>query len=326
MTSILGQLAVNLLARTSKFESGMRRSSNRVKGLQADVGRLGGAIGAVGGIAAGVVSARTFSVILNQMDELGKASDRLDFSTQRLFAYHAAAQLAGVSVQEFNKGMERMQVSLADADSGMKSARDAFERLGLTTANLRKLRPEDQFMTIGQAIDGMANNADKLQALDDIFGRSGRVMATMLPTLKETTAEFEKLGITREQARSAEEFNDMMTSGWIKLTARMAQGLGVLQDWNKEWKQSLRNAELADKAGRFKNIDQANPLSIGDVFGFQSPGAFVGRQLSTQATTAPQPTAAPRALVPQNEMIQNQQLKELQEMNANIGAISTADF
>jgi len=131
-----------------------------------------------------------------------------------------AADQSGASLEALEVGIRNMQKALANATSGGKSANDALRAVGLTTANLAKLSPDQQFKLIANRLADVQDPAARAAAAMAIFGKSG---TQLLPLMANGAAGIEQLqqrardlGLTMstEGAKAAETFSSALTDMW----------------------------------------------------------------------------------------------------------------
>lgn len=210
-----GRAFVEVFADDSKLARGLNRAQARLKSFGAGVESIGrGLIQS----SAAVVASLTGSVLLLSKtgDALDKMAERTGIGVEALSALKFAAEQSGSSIDEFEKGIRRMQQTIAEAAAGSSSASDTLARLGLTIADLQGLAPDEQFKRIADRIAAIEDPAARTAAAMEIFGKSG---AALLPLLNQGAAgisDLEKqardLGLTMsaETAAKAALLNDTL--------------------------------------------------------------------------------------------------------------------
>lgn len=302
----LGELAVNLIARTQKFEKGMKRSRRHLKGFKQEATLtqkalmgFGTALAAVGGGAA------IIGFINNQramIDELAKTSRRLGISTEALGAYQHAASLSGLSTSELHTALERMRDTIGAAVLGERGAIRAFEQLGLSAEQISQAA--DPLAEIQTALSKIGNQNTKLAIVRDIFGRAGAKALNLFENnLAEVRKEFEAFGgaVTGEEAARIEKFNDALTKITAKFSASGREllidvtpvAIRIVERLEKLLDISRRNRERL--SGLFGSIQSAGGTAAGAVGLDQSFGRELVRHLQNafgrgalNATVGPQ--------------------------------------
>lgn len=206
----------------------MRESSKLAKQFGRDVqaqnkllgGFSKGMIAAAGAITATVVVATKATRELREtsiaMDELIDSSNRIGISTDKLGAFRHGATLSGVSVESLDGALLKMTRNLVKGADGSNEMDAALRRIGINAKDIVKLRADQQFLKIADAISHLKTEGEQGRAAVDIFGRSG---AELIPLLKEGSdglrkmeADARKLGITfdADAAKKVAAFNDEM--------------------------------------------------------------------------------------------------------------------
>jgi hypothetical protein len=193
-----------------KFSAKAARSMKRVKnavGVMAAAAAAGFAVRGAAGLIKNSAAAA---------DEIGKMSKRTGLSVEELQRMDFAARLSGSSLEDVERATRRMSGTIIDAQRGMKTAKDAFAALGLTTDNFDGKRPADQLNTLLSALAQVTDKTKQAALAEDIFGRAGTRLLPMLEggaeAFRALLEERNKLGplLTPEQIASAERFNDAM--------------------------------------------------------------------------------------------------------------------
>lgn len=228
--ALIGSLAVNILAKTNKFDKPLKKSrqgltdfQKSAKGVTSQLKMLGGAALA----AVGVAGLGSFvNGQLSAIDNLAKTADKLGLTTERLGGYRYAAELAGVSNEMLDKGIETLSKNISEAARGFGRGQRGLEALNLDAEKLIKLDLDKRIELVGQRISELANDADKVAITKQLFGDPALINA-FAGGLGQVADEYERLGlaVNREDARKIEQFNDALT----KLSKQVgALGRGVV--------------------------------------------------------------------------------------------------
>jgi hypothetical protein len=151
-------------------------------------------------------------------DSLNELAFRLGMTTQALQEYQFAAQLTGVTTEDFNNSIEIMSKLMGQArmHSGKlyndlsKHAPGLMKQVLATHSNAEAL---DVMM---KALDQTSDASERAALATTFFGRGGMVMATMLKDgysgLQKLRAEAASYGlVTTETGEAADDFNDGLT-------------------------------------------------------------------------------------------------------------------
>ena len=196
--------------------TGKDKATGVFKGIGNAARGLGMAMTAVGvaAIGMGVASVKSFAAA---GDEVQKMSMRTGFSTEALSELKHAAELSGGSLGNLETGFKKMARFVDDAKTGLSTATDVMETMGITVADLAGLRPEEAFDKLTASLAAMEDPLAQQNAALELFGRSGTDLLPMLSRgaagLREMREEAHELGLVfdQEAADSAAEFNDAMT-------------------------------------------------------------------------------------------------------------------
>jgi len=180
---------------------------------------LGGVSTIVAGL--GVAATAAFGIIaakvLDVGDRVHKLSLKLGVSTESLSQLRHAADLSGVSFESLSKGLEKMQLNVADAADDMGVAKGALEAIGIDAATLKSLKPEDQFEAIADAMEKVSSHGDKVRYAADIFGGRGVEMLQIMEgggdAIRKMRKEADDLGmsLSGQGATNIANFNDSVT-------------------------------------------------------------------------------------------------------------------
>lgn len=229
----VAKLTADLTANTSRFEEGMRRANRSIKdsqnqwagalkkgeksfdNLYSKISRFGA------GLAAGLSLGKFLSDlrgVVNRLDDVGKASQRLGATTEAISRLDYAAKLADVSFEKLEASLRFMQRSLGEvAGGGGKKAAKALEDLGLSVQDLIDLQPDEALARIADGFTQIESPILRTQTAIALFGKSGAGMLNLLKDgsagLKELYTEAQNAGVVIDQelAAKAEKLNDDLT-------------------------------------------------------------------------------------------------------------------
>tara|TARA_R110000824_G_scaffold290297_1_gene478782 strand:- start:129 stop:2264 length:2136 start_codon:yes stop_codon:yes gene_type:complete len=191
-----------------------------VKSATSNIARLSAGVTAAAAPMA-ILSAAVGGAVLQfakMGDEVEKMSRRTGFSVESLSELQFAAQQTGTSIQGLELGIRRMQKNLLDAERGLSTSVDGFDRLNLSVQDLITLSPEEQFDKILLALADLPSEYEKVALAQDLFGRAGTQLIPMMDAGAEGIArlrqEARDLGIVfdAETAAKAARMTDAMNS------------------------------------------------------------------------------------------------------------------
>ena len=205
------EIVITAKDKTKRAFRGVEKGLNRMKSAVFNT-RL-----AVAGLAGVVGLGLLTKSAINSADEIQKLSIKLGASTEALSEYRHVAELSGVEFKTLTKGFQNMADKISDFANGMGEAKASLEELGFVAEDLNKLKPEEQFEAIADAMQGVALQGDKVRIAMDIFGGRGvgllQAMEGGAAGIRKMREEAERLGITLSQtdADGAAAANDAMT-------------------------------------------------------------------------------------------------------------------
>jgi hypothetical protein len=206
-----GSIVVDLLMKTGSFETDTKRAEKRSREMAREIDKAFKMVGVAVAAAGAAFIAMTKSVIDNA-DALAKSARSIGISTESLSGLQYAAELSGVSANELNTSLARLNKGAADGNKAFDamgiSVRDAQGNLKATDTLLKEVSDKFASYTAG---------AEKSALAQELFGRSGDQLISFLNSgsegLTEMQQEAERLGIiiSGDLAKASEQFNDNIT-------------------------------------------------------------------------------------------------------------------
>ena len=210
---MLARLVVHLTSNYSQLTQGLQVARSRVSSF------VGGVRGAVAGLAALGATAGMIAGVTSQLKALDQVADLAQatgFGGAAINALGYAAEQNGGSVESLQKGLKKFSVNMGQAASGTGPALDAFRRLNLSFRELSGLSPDEQILTIAEAMRGLPDEAARNAVAMELFGKSGVELAQMLSLGKQGLQAFideaKSIGLGFDAAELArvQEANDAM--------------------------------------------------------------------------------------------------------------------
>lgn len=192
----------------------------KVKGLVTAIG--GFALGG-GGLVALAKSAVTTA------DEIGKTADRLGLATDELQRYQFAAEVSGITTNEFNTAFQRLGRRLGEAAQGFGEARPALESLGIAIRDVEgNIRPANA--VFDEAIEKLAQLEDvtlRNALAAKLFDSEGVKLVQLGENLARLKDQAGELGliIPQELIENAEELSNQLTIVQKTLSVKMTAAL-----------------------------------------------------------------------------------------------------
>ncbi len=213
--STAGSIVISLLMNTGSFETDSKRAEKRLKQFKKEAEEAGKAIG-VAVVAAGTAITALVKTSIDTMDELSKAAQRSNTTTEQFSKLAYGAGLADVSIQDLQGSLGKLAKAQGDAlDAGSEQAK-VFRALGIEVKNADgSLRDTtavlEDFADRFQALKG---SPEAVAAGMAIFGRSFQNLIPLIKDgsqgLRDAGDEAAKYGqvISTEAGQQAEQFND----------------------------------------------------------------------------------------------------------------------
>ena len=168
-----------------EFKSGLEGARKDLSKFAGDVQKKGG-LGAMGGLAGGAAiaglaagaAAATASIVgmYNAMEAGGAMvdlSEQTGVAIDKLMVLQTAFKQAGMSAEDVQPVINKMQKAIAGAATAGGPAAEAFARLGLSASELSGMGADEQLKLVGEAVSKIENPTQKAAAAMEIFGKSG---------------------------------------------------------------------------------------------------------------------------------------------------------
>lgn len=172
--AVIGSLRANLGLDSSKFQKGARGVRDPLRAMKRQFVAVAAAAGAFGGAitAAALRGAK-------QIDDLAKASRRLDASIGGFRAVQLAADEAGISLSSLTNDVQTMNRELSRAGEG-GPVDDALNALGLSAKELLDLDIDGRLALIADRMVELGLSSGQATAILQDFGVRNREMALLM--------------------------------------------------------------------------------------------------------------------------------------------------
>ncbi len=250
MAATVGELVVNLKARTGAFSKGMQTSGRQVTTFGSKVAAAGQRLAAFGSTMIGVAGVAGIVAMVKKnmdlMDSTAKLADRIGITTEALQGLRHAAELTGAGADTLDAGLTTMAKRLGEAARGAGAAVPALKLLGLSIDDLIQKSPDQQFIAIGEAISKLSTHTERAAAAANIFSKGNMALINTLAEGREgierMQADAARLGKTfsRETAKSAEDANDAIARLVTTLNGQSLKKSGGLMSSIEGFANTLR--------------------------------------------------------------------------------------
>jgi lambda family phage tail tape measure protein len=252
----VGSVSIDLIAKYATLQSDMGKAVSIVESSfkkMIDLATTAGAAIGVAFSAGAVISWGT--KLIDAADQMGKLSQKTGVGVETLSAYAQAADKAGVDTDTFASSLTKLNKNADEAEAGNKGAAAAFQRIGISVDQLRKLSPDQLLVQIADKMSQYADGAAKTAEAQALFGKAGAAMIPLLNQGGEALQEAQKnaadLGATMsgDLVKQASDFNDHLAN--MKLAAE-GVGNSILSSLLPALNDMGRSVETALKSDDFK--------------------------------------------------------------------------
>ena len=261
-------LAFNVRANSRQF----RREMGQVKSIaKSSAAAIAGTFGVGLGFYGAVSATRS---LINNLDDIEKASKRLGVSTDFMQKLSFASERSGTSMSTVEKGVRRMQRVITEAGDGLTTYTRTLDHLGLKYEDLAGKSPEDQFKIIAARLNTITDASQKSALAQQMFGRAGAELIPMLTDYASLAGEIESSGniINENQIKAAEAFKDSMTNLSTAIQAMIGNS-GLIQ-WLGDIVKSIEEINKAAKVQEKENI-KTKQLQVGYTTTLGSAGQII---------------------------------------------------
>ncbi len=217
--AIAGTLAVNILAKTDKFEKGITRARKSLKGFDKSTKQTSTSLAALSrnllAVLGPAIIGRMIVRTSQASDELAKMGRRLGFNVEQLQFWQFASKRAGIEQRTLTMAIQRMERRLGEAAVGLGEAQGALNDLNIDAKEFIKLAPHMQFEQIIEATRGITNQNEQLRVFFKLFDSEGVSLVQLLgENVAELRSEFKRLGgaQTKQGLAQATNFVNAMTN------------------------------------------------------------------------------------------------------------------
>ena len=230
-------------------------AARNMRGLEAGAAKLNSVVGALGvGLSAAGFAAFAKQGI-DAADALNDMSDRTGVAVKTLAEYKLAATLADTSLESLAKGVQRLTLSIGQAEAGGKAQAEALKTLGITARD-----PQQAFE---QLADAVANSNDPIRtnaALNDLLGRSYTELLPLLQGgaqgLRDSAAASESYAeamvrLAPEAARINDQLDILKFNASAAATSILAELVPSLNEYIAVGREVVNNGTLLDKVRFF---------------------------------------------------------------------------
>ncbi len=212
MASALGSLVVNLGLNAAEFTAGLTKSEYEARQFAKNFSNQV-AIGVAKAEIAMQALGRAAQVALNAIPDLIRQAgnfqdlaEKTGASAEAIASFAVAAKIAGSSSEDIAGAMQKLAKNLLGVDDEGKAAGAALSALGLNIDQFKALSPDQQIITIANALAKFADGAEKTGVQMALLGKSG---GNLGPFFKELASGAGQVVILNEQLiKQADDYAD----------------------------------------------------------------------------------------------------------------------
>jgi hypothetical protein len=235
---------------------------------------------------------------MEKMDKTTKTADKIGATTEGLGRLQFAGKLTGVQIEKTNMALQRMVRRIAEAAEGTGEAQGALKELGVDAQALAKLKAEDQFLAIADAMDRVQDQSQRVRLAFKLFDSEGVDLVNTLALGREGIErlgnEADRLGITfdRVDAAKIEMANDAITkmsAAWEGVKTQIAIDVAPLVTAlsDKFVSAAVNGEDMGTRVGRVLDSLQEKAMALADVLDRVSLGGSFLASLGKSAAAIP---------------------------------------
>ena len=229
---------------------------------------FGSVIGKLAGLAAGFASvSATISAFHAAMEDGGRLadfSDQTGIAVDKLVVLERAFENNGMAADDMGKVVNKMQKFLVEAGESGSTASEKLHGIGLFSAELLKLSPDEQFQKIAETIAAIPDPAQRAAMSMEIFGKSGGKLQALFKDMQgQINQAGEEVGtyasVMKDHAAEFDAMGDGIAAIGRKFTEFAAGALSNVGGGMKEFIEMLKNFDAAG-FGKKVTADIATPI------------------------------------------------------------------
>jgi len=230
------------------LEQATRKTSQATDGLSTKMVTLGSAVGSfLGNLAANVVQQGVSSIVhlgtaaLESAGQIADMAKRLGISATAVQGFQYAAEQSGASIEDFGSAINKLNINLSRGD---KSTIAALDDLGLKLSDLRRMKPEDAFLAVADALAKIPDPMERARVGAELMGKGFATISPAIQNDLRKTAEA-AAKMSDETVKALDEAGDALDR--LKRDATIAAG-GVVAAFYQMGAAALDYASKATQA------------------------------------------------------------------------------
>lgn len=173
--AVLGKLVMSATLDYDKVVKGTKKINSSMVGMEKKVSAFGSKMKAAFSVAAVVGFGAAVKKTFDNLDRIGKVSDKLGIAAEELQKLRFAGEQTGVSVATMDDSLEKFTKRLGQAQAGTGPMVRVLDDLGIKLQNAdgSMRSASDVMLDYGDAIGEAETSTQKMYLATEAFGRSG---------------------------------------------------------------------------------------------------------------------------------------------------------
>lgn len=294
--SLISEIVTKITADNSQFKKAVVESESKVSSFgksAATMATISTAAFAAVVAGAGLLYDKIGGVA-DKYSEMYDNAQKIGINAQKLQELTKVADEAGVSSEQLNKMLEKMNLSIGKAAAGGHEQKDAFKALGLSITDLVNSSPEQRLIKISNAVKGLGDETKQTAAIFPILGKgSAESLGLLNSDLDKSIEKFHKLGIsltdTQQKAldsfsETKKTFGEFLGAGFEKFSSGAAAPFEDLLKGLMDSKSGFLDLEAAGKSFA-ETTSKGIRGTITLMGGLLSVAGMVGKAFDTAGTS-----------------------------------------
>ena len=226
-------------------------------------------IAIVGGFGAGAVAAaRGLAELEDRVEKLGNTADKLGVSFEFIQTLDEAARRSGTSIDAVSSAFGRLAKNVTGVDEESKAARASLANLGIEAADLQTLKPEEQYLLIGERLNAIEDPARRTATAIGLLGKTGADLLPFFRSIGGAADDMSRFGVlTAGQRGQIDEFGASMDRLSVAtknagnqiyasfapagetIANSLAEAVGAIAEYQKQANEATRLADEQAKIG-----------------------------------------------------------------------------
>jgi hypothetical protein len=249
----VAEAKIKITADTSQATRDIERLDKSLENLKSVSGDAAKALALITGAAAAMGYA--IKSTLDAAGALVDASNRLGVSAQNLNALQQAARLAGVDAETLNMSLQRLNRSIGEGlMKSTSGSAQAMKTLGLPMQEIARLKPDEQFTRITEALAKMENPAQRNATAFELFGKQAPAILQVANEIEKVNKLINETGflVTQEDIIALDEASDSIDQLGILWDAGIKKAVAEIAPYIVGF--VIRLKEAIKEAGGFEGI------------------------------------------------------------------------